>query len=84
MNYTQIAENATELYSELNRAFDKILSKSLKPLPQLPPKELPTYRNPKECPRCHVGRLRKIRSTRYGSYFMGCSRYPQCRYTAGA
>ena len=40
-----------------------------------------------ECPQCHRGVLeRKLarRGVNAGSYFVGCSRYPQCRYARDA
>lgn len=38
--------------------------------------------NVKRCPRCKKGTL-KLRHGRYGP-FMGCSRFPDCRYTEDA
>lgn len=36
----------------------------------------------RKCPRCNIGYLQR-RNGRYGP-FMGCSRYPDCRYTEDA
>lgn len=36
----------------------------------------------RKCPRCQIGYLQR-RNGRYGP-FMGCSRYPDCRYTEDA
>lgn len=35
--------------------------------------------DPRECPLCHEGQL-SLKTSRYGA-FIGCSRYPECRYT---
>ncbi|MEL6585319.1 MAG: type I DNA topoisomerase, partial [Pseudomonadota bacterium] len=37
-------------------------------------------RDPRLCPRCDVGRL-SMRTARAGGAFIGCSNYPECRYT---
>ena len=36
--------------------------------------------DPRLCPACHEGRL-SMRTARSGSAFIGCSNYPECRYT---
>ncbi len=36
-------------------------------------------RDPRECPTCHEGRL-SLKLGKFGA-FIGCSRYPECRYT---
>ncbi|MEM7295395.1 MAG: topoisomerase C-terminal repeat-containing protein, partial [Pseudomonadota bacterium] len=36
--------------------------------------------DPRQCPNCGVGRL-SMRTARAGGAFIGCSRYPECRYT---
>ncbi|MFD1882720.1 type I DNA topoisomerase [Paracoccus pacificus] len=36
--------------------------------------------DPRECPLCHQGRL-NLKTARSGGAFIGCSRYPECRYT---
>jgi len=36
--------------------------------------------DPRLCPNCCVGRL-SMRTTRSGGAFIGCSNYPECRYT---
>ena len=36
--------------------------------------------DPRLCPACHEGRL-SMRTARSGGAFIGCSRYPECRYT---
>jgi len=35
--------------------------------------------DPRECPVCHEGRL-SLKTSRFGA-FIGCSRYPECKYT---
>ncbi len=35
--------------------------------------------DPRECPLCHQGRL-SLKTSRFGA-FIGCSRYPECKYT---
>ena len=35
--------------------------------------------NPRECPLCHQGQL-SLKTSRFGA-FIGCSRYPDCKYT---
>ncbi len=35
--------------------------------------------DPRECPLCHEGQL-SLKTSRFGA-FIGCSRYPECRYT---
>ncbi|MFB7882252.1 type I DNA topoisomerase [Brevundimonas diminuta] len=35
--------------------------------------------NPRECPVCHEGQL-SLKTSRFGA-FIGCSRYPECKYT---
>ena len=35
--------------------------------------------DPRECPTCHAGRL-SLKTSRFGA-FIGCSNYPECRYT---
>ncbi len=36
--------------------------------------------DPRECPLCHQGRLH-LKTARSGGAFIGCGRYPECRYT---
>lgn len=36
--------------------------------------------DPRECPLCHRGRL-NLKTARSGGAFIGCSNYPECRYT---
>ena len=36
--------------------------------------------DPRECPLCHRGRLH-LKTARSGGAFIGCSNYPECRYT---
>ena len=36
--------------------------------------------DPRQCPNCGVGRL-SMRTARSGGAFIGCSNYPECRYT---
>lgn len=47
-----------------------------------PPVALIQQETIKKCPRCQIGYLQR-RNGRYGP-FMGCSRYPDCRYTEDA
>ena len=35
--------------------------------------------DPRECPLCHQGRL-SLKTSRFGA-FIGCERYPECKYT---
>jgi len=35
---------------------------------------------PRQCPNCEIGRL-SMRTARAGGAFIGCSNYPECRYT---
>ena len=37
-------------------------------------------RDPRLCPKCEAGRL-SMRTARSGGAFIGCSNYPECRYT---
>ena len=36
--------------------------------------------DPRECPSCHAGRL-SLKTARSGGAFIGCSNYPECRFT---
>ncbi|MFV0291984.1 MAG: type I DNA topoisomerase [Paracoccus sp. (in: a-proteobacteria)] len=36
--------------------------------------------DPRECPLCHQGQL-NLKTARSGGAFIGCSRYPECRFT---
>lgn len=36
--------------------------------------------DPRECPLCHIGRLH-LKTARSGGAFVGCSNYPECRFT---
>ncbi|WP_299482673.1 type I DNA topoisomerase [uncultured Paracoccus sp.] len=36
--------------------------------------------DPRECPLCHQGRL-NLKTARSGGAFIGCDRYPECRFT---
>ena len=35
--------------------------------------------DPRECPSCHAGKL-SLKTSRFGA-FVGCSNYPECRFT---
>ncbi|WP_428155698.1 type I DNA topoisomerase [Brevundimonas sp.] len=35
--------------------------------------------DPRECPLCHIGQL-SLKTSRFGA-FIGCERYPECKYT---
>jgi hypothetical protein len=83
MNYTEIAQqaegllNELEVYPELARS---VPGNTLAEPVHLEDRSL-EYKNPLECPVCHIGRVRK-KMTRGRVYFYGCSRYPKCKYFA--
>ena len=59
--------------SEVLEKIDEVLAPHL-----YPPRE--DGGDPRLCPGCNVGRL-SLRTARSGGAFIGCSNYPDCRYT---
>ncbi len=59
----------TEVLEKINEVLEPHL---------FPPKE--DGSDPRLCPNCEVGRL-SMRTARSGGAFIGCSNYPECRYT---
>ncbi|MEM8556091.1 MAG: type I DNA topoisomerase [Pseudomonadota bacterium] len=68
-----IAETADLRISEVLDQIDEVLAPHL-----FPPKEDGT--DPRLCPNCGTGRL-SMRTARTGGAFIGCSNYPECRFT---
>ena len=68
-----IAETADLRIGEVLDKIDEVLSPHL-----YPPQE--DGSNPRLCPHCGEGRL-SMRTARSGGAFIGCSNYPECRYT---
>ncbi len=68
-----IAETADLRIGEVLDKIDEVLSPHL-----YPPR--PDGADPRLCPVCGEGRL-SMRTARTGGAFIGCSRYPDCRYT---
>lgn len=68
-----IAETADLRISEVLEKIDEFLAPHL-----YPPREDGT--DPRLCPGCGKGRL-SLRTARSGGAFIGCSNYPECRYT---
>ncbi|QDY69521.1 type I DNA topoisomerase [Qingshengfaniella alkalisoli] len=68
-----IAETADLRIGEVLDKIDEVLEPHL-----FPPKE--DGSNPRLCPNCGDGRL-SMRTARSGGAFIGCSNYPECRYT---
>jgi len=68
-----IAETADLRISEVLEKIDEVLAPHL-----YPPREDGT--DPRLCPACGEGRL-SMRTSRAGGAFIGCSNYPECRYT---
>ncbi len=71
--HAAIEETADLRISEVLDKIDEVLSPHLYP-PQ------PDGSNPRLCPNCGNGRL-SMRTARSGGAFIGCSNYPECRYT---
>lgn len=68
-----IAETADLRIGEVLDKIDEVLSPHL-----YPPKE--DGSDPRLCPNCGTGRL-SMRTARSGGAFIGCSNYPECRFT---
>ena len=68
-----IAETADLRISEVLDSIDEALAPHL-----YPPKE--DGSDPRLCPNCGSGRL-SMRTARSGGAFIGCSNYPECRFT---
>ena len=73
-DFTKALEGTSELrITEVLEAIDDALSPHL-----YPPRA--DGGDPRECPLCHQGRL-NLKTARSGGAFIGCTRYPDCRYT---
>jgi DNA topoisomerase-1 len=68
-----LADTADLRIGEVLEKIDEVLAPHL-----YPPREDGT--NPRVCPNCGEGRL-SMRTARSGGAFIGCSNYPECRYT---
>jgi DNA topoisomerase I len=68
-----IAETADLRIGEVLEKIDEVLSPHL-----YPPR--PDGSDPRICPTCGQGRLH-LKTARSGGAFIGCSNYPECRYT---
>ncbi|SFT00162.1 DNA topoisomerase I [Sulfitobacter marinus] len=68
-----IAETADLRITEVLEKINEVLEPHL-----FPPTE--DGSDPRLCPNCGVGRL-SMRTARSGGAFIGCSNYPECRYT---
>ena len=68
-----IAETSDLRITEVLEKINEVLEPHL-----FPPNEDGT--DPRLCPNCGVGRL-SMRTARSGGAFIGCSNYPECRYT---
>jgi DNA topoisomerase-1 len=68
----KIAETADLKISDVLNALDAALGPHLFP-------DKPDGSDPRACPNCGTGRM-GLKSSRYGP-FLGCSNYPECRYT---
>ncbi|MDX8347286.1 type I DNA topoisomerase [Cognatiyoonia sp. IB215446] len=68
-----IAETADLRITEVLEKINEVLEPHL-----FPPNE--DGSDPRLCPNCGVGRL-SMRTARSGGAFIGCSNYPECRYT---
>ncbi len=68
-----IAETSDLRITEVLEKINEVLEPHL-----FPPKE--NGGDPRLCPNCGVGRL-SMRTARSGGAFIGCSNYPECRYT---
>ncbi len=68
-----IAETADLRISEVLDKIDEVLEPHL-----FPPKA--DGSDPRICPKCGAGRL-SLKTARSGGAFIGCSNYPECRYT---
>jgi DNA topoisomerase I len=68
-----LAETADLRISEVLEKIDEVLEPHL-----FPPRA--DGANPRLCPNCGLGRL-SLKTARSGGAFIGCSNYPECRYT---
>ena len=68
-----IAETSDLRITEVLEKIDEVLAPHL-----YPPREDGT--DPRVCPKCGAGRL-SLKTARSGGAFIGCSNYPECRYT---
>ena len=68
-----ISETADLRIGEVLEKIDEVLAPHLYP-------PTPEGGDPRLCPNCNEGRL-SMRTARTGGAFIGCSRYPECRYT---
>lgn len=68
-----VAETADLRITEVLEKINEVLEPHL-----FPPNEEGT--DPRLCPNCGAGRL-SMRTARSGGAFIGCSNYPECRYT---
>ena len=73
-DFSAALDETSELrITEVLEKIDEVLA------PQLyPPRE--DGKDPRLCPACDAGRL-NLRTARSGGAFIGCSNYPECRYT---
>ena len=74
----------TDFHKAIDDAMDKSITEVLEKIneelePHLFP-PLPGGGDPRLCPNCEKGRL-SMRTARSGGAFIGCSNYPECRYT---
>ena len=73
-DFSAAIEETSELrITEVLEKIDEVLSPHL-----YPPR--PDGSDPKTCPTCGKGRL-NLKTARSGGAFIGCSNYPECRYT---
>ncbi|MBK4216594.1 type I DNA topoisomerase [Paracoccus caeni] len=73
-DFSKALEGTSELrISEVLDAIDEALAPHLYPARA-------DGGDPRECPLCHKGRL-NLKTARSGGAFIGCSNYPECRYT---
>ena len=73
-DFSAALEGTSELrISEVLEAIDEALAPHL-----YPPR--PDGSDPRECPVCHIGKLH-LKTARSGGAFIGCTNYPECRYT---
>ncbi|AUH64667.1 type I DNA topoisomerase [Paracoccus zhejiangensis] len=73
-DFTKALEGTSELrITEVLEAIDDALAPHLYPARA-------DGGDPRECPLCHQGRL-NLKTARSGGAFIGCTRYPDCRYT---
>jgi DNA topoisomerase I len=68
-----VAETSELRISDVLEKIDEVLAPHL-----YPPR--PDGSDPRVCPTCHKGRL-NLKTARSGGAFIGCSAYPECRYT---